>query len=81
MTLEEKASRLRALLGDAVFKEAVGNVREAIRKGWEDCKDPGLREQLWHRQAALTDLLNGLYAVEDNIKFESMKFAKIVSRK
>ena len=80
MTPEEKASRLRALMGDPVFVEAVEKVRENIRIGWENCKDPVERDMLWHRQAALADLLNGLNAMQQDIRYEAFRFAKIVSR-
>lgn len=80
MTPTEKASRLQALIEDSVFKEAVENVRAGIREAWAREKNAVERDMLWHRQAALEDLLNGLRGMQDDIKFESVRFAKIVSR-
>ena len=75
----EKASRLKAIMGDAVFNEAVSNVREGIRRQWEQSADAVQRDILWHRQAALSDLMDALHAMEDDIKFNNWKFEKIVS--
>ncbi len=58
-----KSDRVKKLLDDPDLQEAFNNVREAIFKGWSQCKpsDHELKEE-WHRRLFTLD------SIERNLK-------------
>lgn len=67
LNADQKAVRVRQILDDSVFQEAVETAREVILSEWRatDPNDYQTRETLWMRERGIDDILRQLRAILD----------------